>query len=186
MKKRNTVIIAILLFMLVINLIGCKKEQPENLKTAVTEETSNSEISENIEDNVENENLEDELKFFECMEEIKEASPESGLVQVDDMILQYGCKVSDVIENIENSNSSFEQLNDYIENELVIQSDSVDIVLMKNNNCYLNLQARNLTDRTISLKDCIVGRIITEKAAKGNVFYSAFHRQNVAMRNDPT
>ena len=42
------------------------------------------------------------------MEEIKEASPESGLVQVDDMILQYGCKVSDVIENIENSNSSFE------------------------------------------------------------------------------
>ena len=48
MKKRNTVIIAILLFMLVINLIGCKKEQPENLKTAVTEETSNSEISENI------------------------------------------------------------------------------------------------------------------------------------------
>ncbi len=108
MKKRNTVIIAILLFMLVINLIGCKKEQPENLKTAVTEETSHSEISENIEDNVENENLEDELKFFECMEEIKEASPESGLVQVDDMILQYGCKVSDVIENIENSNSSFE------------------------------------------------------------------------------
>ena len=128
MKKRNTVIIDILLFMLVINLIGCKKEQPENLEVAVTEETSNSEIPENIEDNAENEDLEEEPISFECLEEIKEASPESGLVQVDDMILQYGCKVSDVIEVIENSKSSFEYLNDYNENELVIQGDSTDII----------------------------------------------------------
>ena len=67
MKKRNTVIIDILLFMLVINLIGCKKEQPENLEVAVTEETSNSEIPENIEDNAENEDLEEEPISFECL-----------------------------------------------------------------------------------------------------------------------
>ena len=183
MKKRNTVIIDILLFMLVINLIGCKKEQPENLEVAVTEETSNSEIPENIEDNAENEDLEEEPISFECLEEIKEASPESGLVQVDDMILQYGCKVSDVIEVIENSKSSFGYLNDYNENELVIQGDSTDIILIKNNDWYLSLQARNLTEGTTALKDCIVGRIITEKAAKGNVFYSGF---NENMGDIPT
>lgn len=27
---------------------------------------------------------------FECMDEIKNASPDSGLVQIDDMLLQYG------------------------------------------------------------------------------------------------
>ncbi len=160
MKRRNIVIIAILLLILIANLIGCKREQPDSLDTAVREETSNSEIPENTEDNTENEVIEEPVSF-ECLEEIKTASPESGLVQVDDMLLQYGCKVSDVIEVIENSKSSFEYLNDYNENELVIQGDSADIILIKNNDWYLSLQARNLTDGTIALKDCIVGRIIT-------------------------
>ena len=182
MKRRNIVFLAILLLILIANLIGCKREQPDSLDTAVREETSNSEIPENTEDNTENEVIEEPVSF-ECLEEIKTASPESGLVQVDDMLLQYGCKVSDVIEVIENSKSSFEYINDYNENELVIQGDSADIILIKNNDWYLSLQARNLTDGTIALKDCIVGRIITEKAAKGNVFYSGF---NENMGDIPT
>lgn len=183
MKRKSIAIITILLFMLGINLTGCKKDQADNLETTVTEEPSNSEIPEDVDDNVESKSVEEEPISFECMEEIKEASPESGMVQIDDMILQYGCKVSDVIEIIENSKSSFEYLNNYNENELVIQGDSADIILIKNNNWYLSLQARNLTDETIALKDCIVGRIITEKAAKGNVFYSGF---NENMGDIPT
>ncbi len=176
MKKRNTVIIAILLFTLAINLIGCKKEQPENLEVAVTEETSNSEISENIEDNAENEDLEEPVSF-ECLEEIKTASPESGLIQVDDMILQYGCKVSDVIDIIADSQSNF-ATEDYNESELVPSNYPVLIVYKKNGENYFGIVAENTTQETKSLKDCTVTRIDTYNASKGNVFCAGFNGEN--------
>ena len=182
MKRRNIVIIAILLLILITNLIGCKREQSDSLDTAVREETSNSEIPENTEDNTENEVIEEPVSF-ECLEEIKTASPESGLVQVDDMILQYGCKVSDVIEDIENSKSSFEYLDDYNENELVISNEGVGIIFLKEADRYFEIIAENVTDETISLKDCVVVKIVTCKAARGNVFYAGFNIEDDSIVN---
>ena len=177
MKNRNTIIAIILLILTTISLIGCKKDQVDDVEAVSESESSEPLISEEIDESENQEMIEEVPISFECMEEIKEASPESGLVQVDDMLLQYGCKVSEVIAAIENSQSTFEYLHSFNENELVIKGDMVEIVLIKNNSWYLSLQARNLTEETIALKDCVVGRIETEKAAKGNVFYAGFNEE---------
>lgn len=176
MKRRNIVIIAILLLILIANLIGCKREQPDSLDTAVREETSNSEIPENTEDNTENEVIEEPVSF-ECLEEIKTASPESGLVQVDDMLLQYGCKVSDVIDIIADSQSNFDT-DDYNESELVPSNYPVLIVYKKNEENYFGIVAENTTQETKSLKDCTVTRIDSYNASKGNVFCAGFNGEN--------
>lgn len=177
MKRKSIAIITILLFMLGINLIGCKKDQADNLEVAATPEPSNSEIPEDVEDNVENENLEEESISFECMEEIKEASPESGLVQVDDMLLQYGSKVSDVIDIIENSQSAF-VTEDYNENELVASNYPILIVYKKNGENYFGIVAENTSKETIPLKDCAITRIDSYNASKGNVFNAGFNGEN--------
>lgn len=163
--------------MLAINLIGCKKNQPDNLETTVTEEPSNSEIPEDVDDNVESEDVEEESISFECMEEIKEASPESGMVQIDDMILQYGCKVSDVIDIIEDSQSAF-VTEDYKENELVASSYPILIVYKKNEENYFGIVAENTSKETKSLKECTVTRIDSYNASKGNVFIAGFNGEN--------
>lgn len=180
--------ILLLSFLLIICLIGCGKNEKEAEVIAQGElsllgenkeyEGADHEAAEDETESLE-EIPEEQVISFECLDEIREATPESGLVQIDDMLFQYGCKVSEAIETIENSQSTFEYYEDYNENELVLPGDSSrQIILLKGNNWYFQLKAENLSDETISLKDCTVKWIKTEKASKGNVFYAGFNDEN--------
>lgn len=182
MNKRR--ILLSIMLITIIALAGCGKKESEP-KTIAQGEIDLSELEEDIlEEAEENEEdveevQEEQVISYECMEEIKEASPDSGLVQIDDMLLQYGCKMSEAIDIIENSQSFFEYYDDYNENELVISNGiPIHITFLKDDDYYFALLAENLSNETISLKDCTVTRIATHKASKGNVFYAGFNDEN--------
>ena len=185
MNKKRISLTILLTVAVITCFVGCGKKEPG---TIISEKEID--ISELI---AENETNEDEAALdetqeeesgehvisFECMDEIREADPASGLVQIDDMIFQYGCKVSEAIEIIENSQSSFEYYNDYNEDELVTPNGiPVLITLLKGNDHYFGLLAENMADETITLKDCTVTRIEAYKASKGNVFCAGFDDKN--------
>lgn len=153
-----------------------------DIKTYYKSEENSSSIKdeqkEDIEDMAE---AEEQIVAYECLEKIKNATPESGLVQIDDMLFQYGCKVSEAIEVVENSQSSFTYYHDYNENELVISNDLIQIIFLKDNDWYFEFGASNLTDETVCLKDCIITRIIAYKDSKGNAFYAGFNEENDNM-----
>lgn len=155
-------------------LTGCGKKESAVISES---KTNNSNLS--MEEDVLDETPEEQIVTFECMNEIKEASPESGLIQIYDMLFQYGCKVSEAIEIIENSQNKFEYYHDYNENELILPGDySEQIILIKDNDWYFQFQGKNLSDETIPLKDCTVTWIKTERASKGNVFYAGSFDEN--------
>lgn len=183
MNKRRILLSVILIT--IIALAGCGKKESEpktiaqgqiDLSDLGTEDAA-GEAEENEE--AIDEIPEEQVISYECMEEIKEASPDSGLVQIDDVIIEYGCKISEMMEKIENSQSIFGYYDDYTynENELVLSNDSVSMLFAKDGDFYFQVQARNLTNETASLKDCVVGRIITEESAKGNIFYAGFNAE---------
>lgn len=180
MNKRRILLSVILIT--AIALVGCSQKDPEPRTIAKGEidlsELGTEDVTEEIEENEETieEIPEEQVISYECMNEIKEASPDSGLVQIDDMLFQYGCKMSEAMEIIERSQSTFDYV--YNENELVLSNGFVNIDFRKGNEFYFRLLAKNLTDETISLKDCVVVRIKTEKVAKGNVFYAGFNDEN--------
>lgn len=113
---------------------------------------------------------------FECMNEIKEASPESGMLQIYDMLFQYGCTVSEAIEIVENSQNTFALYHEYNENELILPGYySKQIIFTYNDKWYFQFKAQNITDETISLKDCIITSITSEKGSQGNVFIGGYN-----------
>lgn len=202
MSKRRILLTILVAVIVITCFAGCGQKEPgatiaegENDISELIAENKTEETEESLEESSE-EILEEQAISFECMDEIREADPASGLVQIDDVIIQYGCKISEMMEKIENSQSVFGYYDDYVynENELVLSNDSVNMPFAKDGNFYFQVQARNLTDETVSLKDCVVGRIITEKSAKGNVFYAGFSEgeggtitydyvKNVAMKD---
>lgn len=186
--KMNRKKLLLLSFLLIICLIGCGKNEKEAEVIAQGElsllgenkeyEGADHEATEDETESLE-EIPEEQVISFECLDEIREATPESGLVQIDDMLFQYGCKVSEAIETIENSQSTFEYYHEYIENELITPGSFTDsIILLKNNQWYFKFRAKNISDETISLKECPVVEISAEKASKGNVFYAGFKDEN--------
>lgn len=184
MNKRRNLLSVILIT--AIALVGCSQKDPEPRTIAKGEidlsELGTEDVTEEVEENEETieEIPEEQVISYECMDEIKEASPDSGLVQIDDVIIKYGCKISEMMEKIENSQSSFGYFRDYVyhENELVLSNDYVNMLFAKDGDFYFQVVARNSTDETTSLKDCVVERIITEEAAKGNIFYAGFNAED--------
>ena len=167
--RRKTIAILITVAM-ILGLIGCGKKESDviaegkiNISTLSMEEDALDEIPE------------EQIVTFECMNEIKEASPESGLIQIYDMLFQYGCKVSEAIEIIENSQNKFEYYHDYNENELILPGDySEQIIFTNHDEWAFQFVAQNICDETIPLKECIVTMIQSEKNAKGNVFLGGY------------
>lgn len=178
MKKRCLMIILIMMF----TFIGCGKKESDLLETEpVLEEKQTEDAAEIQTEEIANaEVVEEEPKFFECSEEIKTAEPQSGLVQVDDMIFQYGCTVAEVLEAINGSECTY--TTESSENQLVTKNGFVQMVFKKDGEWYFEFNAKNLTEETIELKDCIINRITVHEAAKGN-FYCAgvYNDENAIM-----
>lgn len=133
---------------------------------------------------VEEDNAEEQVAYYECSDEIKAATPESGMVQIDDMVFTYGSKLSEAISIVDNSLSSFEIMNDYKEDKLVLSKDIDYVVFHKNNEAYFRLTVKNLSNDTVSLKDCTIVRIISYKAAEGNIFYAGFDNKDDSIKYD--
>lgn len=126
----------------------------------------------------------EEQVTYECSDEIKAAAPESGMVQIDDMVFTYGSNLSEAISIVDNSLSSFDESDGYNEDKLVLPGDVDYVVFHKNNEAYFELAVKNLSDDTIPLRDCIIIRIISYKASKGNIFYAGFDKKEDAITYD--
>lgn len=175
MKK--TIMLFIVLI-LVIGIVGCMQEKEETTSN-VNVEKEEQENEENIEIEAEADMfISDEKNHYACMEDIKNASPESGLVQIDDMIFQYGASVSEAIEIIKGSKENYEFKMDYNESELVAPGDHTQIILLKDSDWYFELGVSNSTDETIQLKDCSVKNITAYGTSKGNIYYAGFNEDN--------
>ncbi len=187
MIKRRISSIILLTVIVITYVVGCGKKEPGTTiaegEIDISELIAENETKDNEEilNETQEENLEEQAISYECMDKIREADPGSGLVQIDDMLFQYGCKVSEAIEVVENSQSSFTYYHDYNENELVISNDLIQIIFLKDNDWYFEFGASNLTDETVCLKDCIITRIIAYKDSKGNAFYAGFNEENDNM-----
>lgn len=168
---RNKMII-MLLFAFVICLTGCgsKEEIPQGpVEVSVL---INSE-----KDDIEEESLEDESEVvpeapvkFDCLDEIKAASPDSGLIQIDDMILQYGSTGAEVFEAV--SQSECEYTAEYNENQLIPAGECEMVYFKKNGESYFSIRLQNMGSETIELKDCVIDIISALKASKGNIYYA--------------
>lgn len=173
------------LFMLIcVSVLGCKEKEPENIvserqidvNTLITEGkivevSTEEEATEKTAEEI------PEVQFitFECMNEIKEASPESGMLQIYDMLFQYGCTVSEAMEIVENSQNTFVLYREYNENELILPGDySEQIIFTYNDEWYFQFKAQNITEETISLKDCIITNITSETGSQGNAFIGGY------------
>lgn len=183
-QKRNTAIICLLVLMVL--LTGCgKKEQgkpdaKENDDNTIDKMLidSSTNMDENLKDEKEfEESIEDvivdEPVKFECMDEIKEASPDSGLIQIDDMIIQYGSKFSDIAVAIEHSESIYE-VEEYNVASVVPAGETLGIRFYKNGKQYFIIRVINCESETVELKDCVLYSISVLDEAIDNAYYAGF------------
>lgn len=172
-KKIFLTLIAV---MTAVIMTGCGKDETEMPVNKGVEnvEEEKSETNVNTETDTSAPIEAEEVASFECMEEIKNASPESGLMQIDDMIFEYGCSVSDVLEVISHSECSYTMAKGLSEDELVISGDFQDLSFHKNDNYYFGIRAVNYDNETVKLGDCTVKWIAAFNNTKGNAFYAGF------------
>lgn len=162
---------------IVISLLGCGSNEDNNADVPEQETTINvlteSDESQNEEIEEAPEVVPEEPVKFDCLDEIRNASPDSGMVQVDDMIIQFGSTFSDFLDVIGQSECTY--IADYNESKLIIEGDGDEITFRKNDNSYFSMRFINTTTETIELKDCAVSIITIYEAAKGNVYYAGFN-----------
>lgn len=170
MKRKK---LLILLISFAFSLAGCGSKKAETTQGSVEinvlidgeeiefEESSSEEETEVV--------PETPVKF-ECMDEIKNASPDSGLVQIDDMLLQYGATGAELFEAI--NQSECEYTFEGNENQLVPAGDYEMVRFKKNGEYYFSISLKNTGTETIELKDCISDDIYALNASMGNFYYA--------------
>ena len=173
----------IMIMLLIAVLTGCGKnkdgvEVQENDNTnfkvqvdTLIDKENDSKVEEDHAEQVEKE-TDDEPVKFDCMDEIKNADPDSGLVQIDDMILQYGAKCSEIISVIEQSECVYEA--DYNAHSVVPAGESVGLRFNKNGESYFMICVENREKETVELNDCITYSIRALNNSMGNAYYVGF------------
>ncbi|MCM1144601.1 MAG: hypothetical protein NC318_04985 [Blautia sp.] len=175
-KERLALLLSITMIIFFLTGCGSKEEVPvdEPMPDTAMElngEEQNEEADEQL--------LPEEPENFECLDEIKNASPDSGMVQIDDMIFQYGAKFSEILEVIEQSECTY-TADEYDENRLVLhENDWEDVAFRKNDIPYFSFRLINPETETIQLKDCVVSIITAKQASKGNVYYAGFNGEEM-------
>lgn len=177
--------IKIIFMMLIILLMGCgnpddntdvQKNDDTSFKMQIDTSTiiNRNRDSEIDEDSVErlDESIIEEAVKFSCKDEIKAASSDSGLVQIDDMILQYGDKFSEIASVVEQSECVYEA--DYNALSVVPAGESVGIRFNKNGELYFMICVENREKETVELKDCITYSIRASYGSMGNAYYAGF------------
>ena len=150
-QKKEVIIICLMIFATL--LIGCGKREEKDDNTIVRAQVDSViNKDENVEDEKEQERevIVDEPVKFDCMDEIKEASPDSGLIQIDDIIIQYGAKFSEIADAIEKSESTYEA-EEYNVSSFVPAGETLGIRFYKNSKQYFIIRVLNLESETIEL-----------------------------------
>lgn len=173
------------LLVLMVLLTGCGKQEERNdiqgnddntiVKVQVDSIINKNENS--VDEKEQEESLKDviadEPEKFECMDEIKVASPDSGLVQIDDIIIQYGSKFSDIAAAIEQSKGTYEA-EEYNISSVVPAGETLGIRFYKNGKQYFIVRVINRESETIELKDCVLYSISVLSEAIDNAYYAGF------------
>ena len=118
------------------------------------------------------EEIVEESVKFDCLDVIKSASPDSGLVQIDDMIFQYGVKFSEIANVVEQSECTYEA--EYNVSSVVPAGETLGIRFYKEEKPYFMICVENFETETVELKECIVYNIRAQNASMGNAYYAGF------------
>lgn len=161
---RGKKFLIVTLFVFAVSIAGCGKKG-ENVDAQTDEETLVSvevdldtiinkdkslDAEENIEDQLD-ETANEPVKFA-CKDEIKNASPDSGLVQIDDMLFQYGAKFSEINDQIMNSECTYDA-EDYNITSVVPAGEEVTLRFNKNDDTYFMIRMKNQGTETVELGD---------------------------------
>ena len=174
-QKKRAIVICIMAAMTAL-LTGCGKQEEKNDDNTIVKVQVDSIINKDADSENEKEQekmvVEGAVKF-DCMDEIKNASPDSGLIQIDDMIIQYGTKFSEIANVIEQSESSYEA-EEYNVSSAVPAGETLGIRFYKNNKQYFIIRLINRESETIELKDCALYSISVLDEAIDNAYYAGF------------
>lgn len=182
-KKSLTIVLMALLSFHV--LTGCGKQekttdlQADDDNTIVKEEldviVNKDEISESEENLVEEDDdttIVESVKY-DCKGEITTASPNSGLIQIDDMIFQYGAKFSEIDKEISESECTYVS-EEYNLSSVVPAGEEVAIQYYKNDEKYFMIYIRNQEEETIELGECTVFTIYVKEDSTESAYYAGF------------
>lgn len=180
MKKGIAIVTMV---MLVVLVTGCGKKvenedsqtDSETLVSVEVDPIINRDKSSNDEEDAEeqlDETTNEPVKF-DCKDEIKNASPDSGLVQIDDMLFQYGAKFSEINDQIMNSECTYDS-EDYNLSSIVPAGEEETIRFKKNDDTYFMLSMKNQEAETVELGDCIVERIECYEDSTKSIYYAGF------------
>lgn len=182
MKRRKTIIAV--LIMSAFLLTGCgKKEENTDVQTgdktlvrAEIDTVINRDKPLDVEEDIEEKHDEtiNELVKFECKDEIKNASSDSGLIQIDDMLFQYGAKFSEIHNEIVNSECVY-VAEEYNLSSVVPVGEKLAIRFYKNDETYFMLYMENREAETIELGDCIVYGILCRENETKSTYYAGFN-----------
>jgi hypothetical protein len=163
--------IVITVFTVGLLITGCGEKQSEygNDADGTSATMTDTEI---IENDTELQSVQEDSnhKKFECLQEIKDASIDSGKVQIDDMVFTICGSMDNVFDALDKSECTYEY--DYLPESIVAQNDSIQLILKKNSVEYCIINAHNYNDTTCKLSECTVVCIQPRKASYENAYFS--------------
>lgn len=177
----------LLVIIMMLGLIGCGKrddgadvQASDNTSFKIQVDPIINRDDDSDTEEVDEEIVEEPVKYS-CMDEIKTASPDSGLVQIDDMLFQYGSKFSEVASEIEQSECTYEA--EYNVSSVVPAGEEVGIRFYKEGNQYFTICVENRESETVELNDCVVSSIRALNASMGNAYYAGFSDDEMTYSN---
>lgn len=182
MRKR---IVIITMVMLAVSVTGCGKKvnnedvQTDNetlVKVEVTPINNKDKSSDDEEEQLDE--TTNELVKFDCKDEIKNASPDSGLIQIDDMLFRYGAKFSEINDELINSKCTYSS-EEYNLSSIVLAGEEVTIRFNKNDDTYFMLSMKNQEAETVELGDCIVFSILCREDSTKSIYYAGFNDEEL-------
>lgn len=187
--KKGTALMAVLVMLLIV--AGCGKQEDTAAIQSNDDSTiakaeldvlvnrdKTSEAKEDPTELVDGEADIDEPVKYDCKDEITAASPDSGLLQIDDMILQYGAKFSEIDKAIQESECTY-VAEDYNLSSVVPAGETVAIRYYRNDEYHFMLRMENQESETIELKDCVVYEIYAKEKETESAYYAGFNNDKM-------
>lgn len=142
MKRKSILLIAVMLITVVLN--GCGGDAPSEEETR---------------------------KAFTLMDECKKASPQSGVVQIDDIVtnVNLSTTASEFMDALgKGKDKDVYDISDYNKNMLVAPTSAGKFVIGKNAEDYIYVHFWNITEKTTTLEKCYICGIQNTAASSPN------------------
>lgn len=191
MKKSTinlTQLFCITLIIFAITLTGCGKSEKEKTYDTLEQELINAgadkddaeEIANALkefekESIIEGSSTEETINdfnslSFEPMEEIKNASLYECKIQIADLLVTPTTIIGDFFSQVENSSIEWEY--EYNPEQLVPKHESIDLSLLYNGQEIVSFDAYNVSENTLTLKECLLVRLdLNHISVTNNIYY---------------